>query len=241
MALESADYISQLVDSNPSGLDDKTTADDQARLIKHVMLMSFPLISGPVLVSQGQLNALSNLTVSSDVGSLLQDVSDDIVGLNARIDSVVNDLNTSNSTLNAAQGQQATNADNINTLIAAGANVISNLSNVDSRLQTLSANLATSLPQGTIYGGRIDKSGTAVSLPSGWTSTRVSSGTYYVGHSLGLGTSSFSIVTTPFEPSATGIYSLVFDINTDYFYIASRLISDVTFKDVANSFILIHI
>ena len=241
MALESADYISQLVDSNPGGLDDRTTADDQARLIKHVLITSFPLISGPVLVSQGQINALSNLSVGDDVGSLLQGTSDDIVALNARVDALVNDLNTANTTLNAAQGQQATNAANISTLVAAGVNLVNDLTNVDSRLQTLSANLATSLPQGTIYGGRIDKSGTAVSLPSGWTSSRIGSGTYQVTHSLGLGTSSFSVVTTPYEPGATGIYSLAFDINSNYFHIVSRLILDVTLKDVANSFIIIHI
>ena len=183
MALEDADYISELVDSNPGGLDDRTTADDQARLIKHVLVTSFPLISGPVVVSQGQINALSNLSVDDDVGALLQGTSDDIVALNARVDSLVNDLNSANTTLNAAQGQQATNAANISTLVAAGVNLLNDLTNVDSRLQTLSANLATSLPQGTIYGGRIDKSGTAVSLPSGWTSSRLGSGTYQVTHS----------------------------------------------------------
>jgi len=62
MGLENATYIDGLVVSNPTGADDFRTADDHMRLIKLVLKNTFPNLTGPVTVTQAQLNALAGLT-----------------------------------------------------------------------------------------------------------------------------------------------------------------------------------
>lgn len=56
MALETAQYISQLVTSNPLSTDTVAQADDHIRLIKSVLKSSFPNVSGTVTATQDQLN-----------------------------------------------------------------------------------------------------------------------------------------------------------------------------------------
>lgn len=58
MALETATYVNQLVQANPSGADYVREGDDHIRLIKRVLKSTFPNISGPVTVSQDQLNSV---------------------------------------------------------------------------------------------------------------------------------------------------------------------------------------
>lgn len=59
MGLESGTYISDLVASNPLGSDNKAQGDDHIRLIKTVIKNTFPNISGPVTLTQDQINALT--------------------------------------------------------------------------------------------------------------------------------------------------------------------------------------
>lgn len=62
MGLEVATYIDDLVISNPSGTDDRSQGDDHIRLIKSVLKNTFPNITGPVTLTQDQINAvLGNL------------------------------------------------------------------------------------------------------------------------------------------------------------------------------------
>lgn len=56
MALETATYISGLNSSNPLSTDVVSQADDHLRLIKQVLLNTFPNLSGPVTATQAQLN-----------------------------------------------------------------------------------------------------------------------------------------------------------------------------------------
>jgi hypothetical protein len=58
MALESGTYISDLVSTNPAGSDAKSTLDDHIRLIKAVILATFPNINGAMTATEEQLNAL---------------------------------------------------------------------------------------------------------------------------------------------------------------------------------------
>jgi microcystin-dependent protein len=65
MALEdltgSNKYISNLVQTNPVGATDpESQGDDHIRGIKNVLLNTFPNITGPVTVTQAQLNAVAN-------------------------------------------------------------------------------------------------------------------------------------------------------------------------------------
>lgn len=56
MALESAQYISGLNSSNPLSTDAVSQADDHLRLIKQVLLNTFPNLSAPVTATAAQLN-----------------------------------------------------------------------------------------------------------------------------------------------------------------------------------------
>lgn len=64
MALESANYISGLVQTNPDGTDDRTTADDHLRLVKRVVYQTFPNLAAEVSASAGELNFLVGVTSS---------------------------------------------------------------------------------------------------------------------------------------------------------------------------------
>lgn len=57
MALETGTYISDLVSTNPVGTDTLDKADDHLRLIKSTVKATFPNITGPVTLTQAQLNA----------------------------------------------------------------------------------------------------------------------------------------------------------------------------------------
>lgn len=58
MALESAIYPTQLIDTNPTGADVKGQGDDHIRMLKRVFKNTFPNLSAPVTVSAAQLNVL---------------------------------------------------------------------------------------------------------------------------------------------------------------------------------------
>lgn len=56
MALEAATYINQLQPANPLSTDVVAQADDHLRLIKQVLVNTFPNITGPVTATQDHLN-----------------------------------------------------------------------------------------------------------------------------------------------------------------------------------------
>lgn len=56
MGLEAANYISDLVDTNPTGSDPASSSDDHHRLIKKVLKQTFPNITGPMTATQVMLN-----------------------------------------------------------------------------------------------------------------------------------------------------------------------------------------
>jgi len=58
MALESATYIDGLVKENPTGSDSISEGDDHIRLIKKVILDTFPNITGIVTATQTTLNTI---------------------------------------------------------------------------------------------------------------------------------------------------------------------------------------
>ena len=75
MPLESATYISQLVVSNPTGGDPRSTADDHLRLIKNVLQATFPAMSGAVNSSHADLNKLYNTTATASDINLLSGIA----------------------------------------------------------------------------------------------------------------------------------------------------------------------
>jgi microcystin-dependent protein len=56
MPIESASYINQLNTSYPASTDGVQEGDDHIRLVKSVLKSTFPNITGPVTVSQNELN-----------------------------------------------------------------------------------------------------------------------------------------------------------------------------------------
>jgi len=61
MALEAANYISQLVPTNPPGTDQAATTDDHLRVIKRAVYQTFPNLNGVVNCTPAQLNGLTGL------------------------------------------------------------------------------------------------------------------------------------------------------------------------------------
>jgi len=60
MALETANTINQLVESNPLGTDTKSQGDDHIRLIKKTLRNTFPNLTGPITVSEAAINGLGS-------------------------------------------------------------------------------------------------------------------------------------------------------------------------------------
>lgn len=66
MALETATYINQLVSTNPLGSDPVASGDDHIRLIKSAVKATFPNITGPVSLTQADLNGKVPNAVQKD-------------------------------------------------------------------------------------------------------------------------------------------------------------------------------
>lgn len=64
MALETASYVANLVASNPDGGDQLSTVDDHLRLLKAVLLRTFPKMDGAVSLSAAQISYLGDLSAS---------------------------------------------------------------------------------------------------------------------------------------------------------------------------------
>ena len=67
MALETASYVANLVESNPDGLDQRSTADNHLRLIKAALKRTFPKMDGPVSLSSAQVMYIGDLSASAQL------------------------------------------------------------------------------------------------------------------------------------------------------------------------------
>jgi microcystin-dependent protein len=67
MALESGTYLNSLVTSNPTATDALAQADDHLRLIKSVLVNTFPNLAGAVTVTNGELNIIDGSTSATSV------------------------------------------------------------------------------------------------------------------------------------------------------------------------------
>lgn len=86
MALETADYIDELVDTNPPGGDQLSSADDHIRLLKSVLQSTFPNLSGAMTATEDELNLLDDAVVTTDQINYLADVSASVQDqLNAKV------------------------------------------------------------------------------------------------------------------------------------------------------------
>lgn len=88
MSLESVSttYINGLVITNPTGEDDRSTVDDHLRLIKSMLKLSFPNLTGAVNVGQAALNCMMGAT--EDVQPLLSQFSLSGSNIGSRVSAV---------------------------------------------------------------------------------------------------------------------------------------------------------
>ena len=66
MGLETGDYPSDLVATNPTGVDQKLQGDDHIRLIKHILKTTWPNVDGVCDFTPEQVNAFSDLFPLTD-------------------------------------------------------------------------------------------------------------------------------------------------------------------------------
>lgn len=71
MALETGQFINQLVITNPDGLDPKNQGDDHLRLLKRVLKNTFSKITGEVTATHTQLNQLATPGVVAFPGMIV--------------------------------------------------------------------------------------------------------------------------------------------------------------------------
>lgn len=86
MSLESATYIADLVDTNPTNNDTKGQGDNHLRMIKRVSQLSFPNIAGEVTPTHTQINYLKGITTG--VQAHLDDLSASVTGISQTIDTL---------------------------------------------------------------------------------------------------------------------------------------------------------
>lgn len=65
--LEEGNFITDLVQTNPPGTDKVSQGDDHIRLIKKILLGTFPNLSGAVVLTQDEMNGLADTLVGSIV------------------------------------------------------------------------------------------------------------------------------------------------------------------------------
>lgn len=101
MALESGDYIADLTQTNPAGTDQLKTADDHLRLLKKVLVQTFPNMDAGTSVSAANLNAIKGLTVTAGVinrlngwlsgsGTQLNHIDGLTAGVQSQINALIN-------------------------------------------------------------------------------------------------------------------------------------------------------
>jgi microcystin-dependent protein len=59
MGLETGNYPSDLVETNPLGTDDRSQGDDHIRLLKHVLKTTFPNVNGAITATEEQINQVA--------------------------------------------------------------------------------------------------------------------------------------------------------------------------------------
>ena len=187
MPLESANYISELVETNPTIGDLYSTLDDQERLIKRVLSKSFPNISGPVLVSQGILNTLSGIGGNLSplaITTAIDTLSANSVVLVTAVEKFSIDVGFIN--------QKATDNDvSIQQISSAYAPFQSEIDPLSAHIDTIET--IYTLPESAFFTGVVSSNGTAKAVPSGWSSSK-GGNIYQVNHFLGVNPDTISVV-----------------------------------------------
>lgn len=106
MALETGDYIDDLVITNPLSSDDPAQADDHMRLIKKAVKQSFPGITGAVTSTHTELNLLDGVTSTTAELNILDGVTSTAAELN-----ILDGVTSTAAELNILDGVTSTAAE----------------------------------------------------------------------------------------------------------------------------------
>jgi hypothetical protein len=88
MPLETASYIHQLDAANPLGSDPIASGDDHLRLVKATVKATFPNITGPVTVTQDDINSkVPNAAQQSDLTTLTNSFNSAVSTINTALDT----------------------------------------------------------------------------------------------------------------------------------------------------------
>lgn len=104
MALESGTYIDSLVSTNPAATDSVAQADDHIRLIKSVILATFPNISSVLNATHTELNIVDGDTAATATTLVDADrmvINDDGTMVQVSLSDLLTYLNTALTTANA--------------------------------------------------------------------------------------------------------------------------------------------
>ena len=104
MALESGTYIDSLVSTNPAATDSVAQADDHIRLIKSVLLATFPNISSVLNATHTELNIVDGDTAATATTLVDADrmvINDDGTMVQVSFSDLLTYLNTALTTANA--------------------------------------------------------------------------------------------------------------------------------------------
>lgn len=99
MALETATYISGLVNTNPVANDPKSEGDNHIRLLKATLLNTFPAITGAVTATHTELNIIDGLTASTAELNIMDGVTSSTAELN-----ILDGVTASTAELNFVDG-----------------------------------------------------------------------------------------------------------------------------------------
>jgi hypothetical protein len=96
MAIESANYVNQLVSSNPAGTDQRSTLANHMRLVKQVSINTFPNLNSEVSATAGSLNFCIGLTANAQ--GQLNGINSAIIALSANLRTQISNTSAALST-----------------------------------------------------------------------------------------------------------------------------------------------
>ena len=181
MPLESATYFDKLNETYPTSADSYQITDNHIRLIKKTIQNVFPYVRGIVNATQDDFNKMENVDVTiTSVQSSIHRVSANLTTLEDDVD-VVQGLMVNLSADDASIDSRLTDLEVLENTLSA-----TSYPELDTRVGALSSTLAAIV--NTFYVGRVDLSGTAISLPSSWLSVQIATSDYQVSHFLSIPT-----------------------------------------------------
>jgi hypothetical protein len=150
-ALETGDYIDDLVIANPLSSDAPSQGDDHLRFIKKVVKQSFPSISGAVTSTHTELNILDGVTSTTAELNILDGVTSTAAELN-----ILDGVTSTAAELNILDGVTANTTElNYNDITTLGTVEASKTVTADGSGVTTNATLASPVINGGVSGTAI--------------------------------------------------------------------------------------